>query len=367
MDRPLILHVTTDTALGGTESRLALFLEHRHREVACHEVVALKPLGSLASKMSASGVPVSSLEMRGPSSIATAARRLQELIHERNPSVVQTYLFHANTLARPIARTSGVPVVVSGYASVDPEMALRRRAADLFTARFAHIHFANCQAVADAVRRRTRVRKESLRVVYPGRADPMDPEELPRVLKEREDRSPPLVLSVGRLHRAKGHDVLLKALQGVRGRWEAVIVGDGPERPKLEQLAVELGIADRVLFPGEASDPRKYFKEASLFVLPSLWEGMPGVIIEAMLWNLPIVATSVGGVPEAVRHRESALLASPGDADTLSYLIEYALANRDLALEMARQARLRALEMFRLEVMVEAWEAMYLDALGGRR
>lgn len=366
MGGPLILHVTTDTALGGAESRLALFLRHRNRDRARHEVVALKPLGSLAPAISASGVPISSLDIQTASDVPAALLRLRRIFRQRRPAVVQTYLFHANSLARPIARTSGVPLVVSGYASTDPNMSPPRRAVDLVSSRFAHIHFANSQAVADTVMRRIRAPKWRLRVVYPGRPDPLGEADVSQILKRREGRCRPLLLSVGRLHRAKGHAVLLEALQGVREDWEAAIVGEGPERTRLERYAAELGIAERVRFLGEIPDPRPHFAEATIFVLPSLWEGMPGALIEAMLWRLPIVATSVGGVPEAVRHRRSALLAGPGDADTLSYLIEYAISNRDVASQLAESARARALESFRVETMVESWEAMYLEALGGR-
>ncbi len=363
MDKPLILHVITDTGVGGAEARLALFLEHRNRERADHEVVTLKSPGKLASRISETGVRVSSLEMHSAVDFASAARRFAQIVEERRPSVVQSYLFHANTLARPIARLRSVPLVVSGYASTDPRMSPGRRVADVVTARFAHLHFANSRAVAEAVMRRIGVSQKKMRVVYPGRPDPLAGADIEKVVEKRRLRTPPLVLAVGRLHEAKGHRVLIEALQGVRGDWEAVIVGDGPLRSPLEKLASELGVADRVRFVGEIEDPSPFYSEASLFALPSLWEGMPGALIEAMLWRLPVVASSVGGVPEAIRHRESGLLFSPEDVDTLATLIEYLLEDREYAERLAGCARDRALEAFRIETMVENWESMYLDAL----
>ncbi len=363
MGRPLILHVATDTGIGGTEARVATFLEHRSRDVADHFFVSIKPLGKIASRISASGVEVVSLEVEAMADLPQAARRLREIIGDLAPRVVQSYLFHANALARPLARLAGVPLVVSGYASTDPRMSPQRRFVDLATARLAHLHLANCRAVAEAARRRTRVRRSSLRVVYPGRPDPLERWHGPTLTELRARRDPPLVLSVGRLHEAKGQTYLLEALQGVRVPWEAAVVGEGPLREALESRAAELGVADRVAFVGEVEDPSPYFAEASVFVLPSLWEGMPGALVEAMFWELPIVATAVGGVIEAVRHRHSALLASPGDPDTLSHLIENLLEDRETATELGVAARKDALARFGVEDMVRSWEAVYLEAL----
>ncbi|MER3395936.1 MAG: hypothetical protein C4319_04035 [Acidimicrobiia bacterium] len=366
MDAPLILHVTTDTGVGGTESRLALFFEHTDSSKLRHELVTLKPKGKLAHRIEACGIPVTSLELNDTSRALQAVGHLRRLISQRQPRVVQTHLFHANAMARPIARVSGVSSVISGYASVDTEMPIWRRIVDAATARFAHIHLANCRAVAAAAARRIRVSEKNFRIVYPGRPDPLAREQLASIEARRQKRNPPLVVSVGRLHRAKGHHVLLEALQGVGCRWEAVIVGDGPCRRDLEQKAIELGISNRVRFAGEVEDPAAYYAEAAVFVLPSLWEGMPGALIEAMFWAVPIVATAVGGVPEAVKHAKSALLASPGDPEALGDLIEEAIENKDLSSRIAAEARNQAKQLFSVENMVREWEAVYYDALASQ-
>lgn len=130
-----------------------------------------------------------------------------------------------------------------------------------------------------------------------------------------------LILSVGRLSREKAHSDLLAAFREVLRRNSAlrprlVLVGDGPERPGLQRLAADLGSA--VTFCGHLADPWVLMNAADLFALPSHSEGSPLVLFEAMAARLPIVATSVGGIPETVFDEVSALLVPPNSPDDLA-------------------------------------------------
>src|SRR5580704_4645922 len=130
-----------------------------------------------------------------------------------------------------------------------------------------------------------------------------------------------VILSVGRLSREKGHEVLISAFRQVcvdlnRDKFRLLIVGDGGEVEKLRRLAQD--ISDRVLFVGHAPDPWPFYHLGDVFVLPSISEGSPLVLFEAMSAGLPIVASAVGGIPEVVKDAESALLVRPGDVDQLA-------------------------------------------------
>ncbi len=127
-----------------------------------------------------------------------------------------------------------------------------------------------------------------------------------------------IVLTIGRLSREKGQIHLLRAAAALAGRrpdWKfrLVLVGDGPERAALEAAAGGGVLAGRVHFAGHQQDVRPYLAAADVFALPSLTEGSPNVILEAMAAGLPIVATRVGGVPETVIDGESALLCQAGE------------------------------------------------------
>jgi glycosyltransferase involved in cell wall biosynthesis len=137
------------------------------------------------------------------------------------------------------------------------------------------------------------------------------------------DSGPLRVLNVARLSPVKGHALLLEAVAALRDRGRDVrltIVGDGPERKRLERLARELGIDEAVDLPGPVGQDRirGFFAGADVFCLPSFAEGVPVVLMEAMAMRLPVVATRVMGVSELVEHGTHGLLVAPGRADLLA-------------------------------------------------
>jgi len=143
--------------------------------------------------------------------------------------------------------------------------------------------------------------------------------------KERE------VISVARLLPIKGISYLIKAMTRVKDG-SLVIIGDGPERTKLELLSKHLELSDRVFFTGwisERSGILDHLEQATVFVLPSLSEGLPRVLIEAMACGLPVVATNVGGVPEAVVDGVNGLLVPPRDEKALAEAIEHLFKDID--------------------------------------
>ena len=146
-----------------------------------------------------------------------------------------------------------------------------------------------------------------------------------------------VIACVGRLSKEKGHADLIKAFQVLlestaKRQYRLLFVGDGGERGSLQSQAVALG--DRVLFAGHQPDPWPYYCVADIFVLPSHTEGSPLVLFEAMSAGLPIVATSVGGVPEVVRDGREALLVAANDIVGLERAIECIASNATRAREM---------------------------------
>jgi glycosyltransferase involved in cell wall biosynthesis len=126
-----------------------------------------------------------------------------------------------------------------------------------------------------------------------------------------------VVLSVARLEAGKGLDVLLRAAAHLPEATFA-IAGDGPERVVLEALARALGVDERVRFLGFRNDVEALLAGCDVFVLPSLDEGFPLSVLEAMAACRPVVASDVGGVPEAITHDETGLLVPPGNPDALA-------------------------------------------------
>jgi len=171
----------------------------------------------------------------------------------------------------------------------------------------------------------------------------------------------PTLGTVGRLDRQKGYDILLHALTHVPDA-VLILVGDGPERGPLEHLASELGIADRVLFEGWRDDARRYLTIFDVFVLPSRFEGFPLVIIEAMLARLPVVATHVGSVEEAVVNDQTGVLIQPDDPDALAIALRRLVSDPERSRELGERGRRRALQ-FTSATTARAFETLYEEVL----
>jgi glycosyltransferase involved in cell wall biosynthesis len=152
-----------------------------------------------------------------------------------------------------------------------------------------------------------------------------------------------LVLAVGRLSREKGQVDLIDAFRRLHRAHpglaaKLVIVGEGPERPRIEQAVLRWGMAGRVRLVGQVTDPREYYAAADLFVLPSHSEGCPNVVLEAIAAGVPVIATSAGGVPEILRHGQSALLVEPRQPRALVEAIALLLSDSHLARRLAANA-----------------------------
>ncbi len=179
----------------------------------------------------------------------------------------------------------------------------------------------------------------------------------------------PVILAVGRQSREKGHRYLISAAQLLRQKYpeldfQLLFIGDGPERAALTQQVEQCGLGPRVRFTGHQQHPLPYYALADLFVLPSLSEGSPNVLLEAMVAKTPIVASAVGGVPETVEHGRSALLVQPRDSAALAEAITTVLRNPELAGNLTDHAYATVLTRFSPETHISALLGVYRELLG---
>jgi glycosyltransferase involved in cell wall biosynthesis len=165
-------------------------------------------------------------------------------------------------------------------------------------------------------------------------------EEVARLRRELRVREGiPVILSVGRLSREKGHLDLIDALGRLRGRsWRLVLVGEGPERGPIERRCASLGLTDSVIPTGLQRDVRGYYAMADVVALPSHSEGSPNVLLEAMAAGRAVVATAVGGVPEIATDGENALLVAAGDHQAMAGAIARLLDEEELRRRLGANA-----------------------------
>ena len=167
----------------------------------------------------------------------------------------------------------------------------------------------------------------------------------PRSEAHQGNSSPIRCLAVARLVERKGIGELIRAFALLeRGRFELEIVGDGPDERVLRELAIRLGVAAHIRFAGslDRTGVAERYRQADLFTLPSSAEAFGNVFAEALASGLPIVGSTVGGIPELVDHGVNGLLVTPGDAAALAHAIQYLAADAELRQAMGRRNRARA-------------------------
>jgi glycosyltransferase involved in cell wall biosynthesis len=181
----------------------------------------------------------------------------------------------------------------------------------------------------------------------------------------RAPGEPVVVGSLGRLDAMKGYDLLLRALARLPDL-RAVVVGEGAARPELERLAAQLDVADRVALPGWAERPSAALPQFDVFCMPSRSEGFPLSIVEAMLAELPVVATRVGSVAELVADQSTGLLVERDDLDGLVAVLAR-LRDGELRSRLGAAGRKRALAAYTVEHMARAYERLWAQVLGAPR
>ena len=299
---------------------------------------------------------------------------LRRIVESRVPDVVVTNSVKSHFLMWRSRLWRKYPWVAfhHGYTDTDRKMRLYNRF-DRWSLPHADRLVTVCRAFAQELSGSTGIAIENISVQHNSirRGRPVSTAEV-EALRDRleigDDER--VMLSVGRLSREKAHIDLLEAFRLLRETrpdlsLKLIIVGDGPERARLTADADSLG--GHVIFAGQVSDVRPFYAVADVFALPSLSEGSPNVVLEAMAANLPIVATAVGGVPEMLENNESALLVPPNDPPSLAAGIASLLTDKDLAQRLARRAATLVDTQYAPENYVRSLVEIYREVIEGRR
>jgi glycosyltransferase involved in cell wall biosynthesis len=177
----------------------------------------------------------------------------------------------------------------------------------------------------------------------------------------------PLVVAVSRLHRQKGLTYLLSAVPALAARFpdvQVVVVGGGPLESRLRAEAEKAGLKSRAAFLGERPDAKEILAAADVFVLPSLWEGLPYVLVEAAALGRPIVATDIDGVREVIRNGETGILVPAENPAELADAVSNLLGDEARARRLGERARLEIPPAYSVERMARETGALYLEVLG---
>jgi glycosyltransferase involved in cell wall biosynthesis len=296
--------------------------------------------------------------------------KLRDVIKEQEADLVHTHGVRANLVGRLAARLAGREVVVTTVHSLlaqdYPDM-FSRLANMLIerTSRGFSTHFITVSGGLQKALLQQGLPERKITVIYNGlNPDNFMSSRPPGAWRKDMGLAPdvPLVAMIGRLHPVKGHSIFLRAAAGLlksRPGLRFVVVGCGPERDRLEEYARLLNISDSVIFTGFVTDVGDILPDLNLLVIPSLWEGFGLTALEAMVAGVPVVATSVGGLPEVVEHGSTGLLVPPADDAALARGISWMLDHPGEALEMSEAARAVMEQKFTASVMARKTEDLY--------
>lgn len=373
----------TELERGGAERclvELARRLDRRQFQPVVY-CLGPRPAGnpsSLADALERSGVELVCFDARGVFDAPRVYWHLRRQMLRDRPALVQCFLFHANVLGAAAARAAGVPHVLSGIRVAEHEKSWHRRLAR-WADRWTDWHVCVSQSVVEFSAVRTGLDPTKL-ITIPngvdvGRFESACPIAL-ESLGVAAGRSA-LVL-VGRIEAQKNLDLLLRMMPDVFQRLpqhDLVVVGEGSQRRALEALARSMGLDGRVKFVGAQHDVPEILAAADLLVLPSLWEGMPNVVLEAMAAAKPVVATNVEGVAEVLGHlAPEQLVAGPrpevrpdGELSRSAQLfadrIVAIASDRELATRLGEENRQRVRAHFSLDAMAEAYGVLFRSLL----
>ncbi len=346
----------------GAEKQMVMLAKGLPRDRFHVEVATLTRLGAFEAELSAAGIPVTTFRKRlklDPLALVRVARFLKA----RKFDVVQSWIFAANTYGRVAARLAGVPVVIVAEMAVDLWKGRSDRYIDRRLATWCDRLVGNSHAVVDFYRE-LGVPDDRLAMIYSGAEDEEPPLVDARAIRAEFGFEPqaPVILFAGRLAEQKRVDDLLKAvdlLQHVQPDLRTLIVGEGPLRERLEHTARAYDLASRVCFLGHRSDVPRLMAAADAVVLPSSYEGLPNVVLEAMRFRKPVVATAAPGTTELVVDQETGLLVPVGNAMLLARAIRDLVRDPALARRLGEAGRGRVETYFRADAMVAHFADLY--------
>lgn len=291
---------------------------------------------------------------------------LREAVARRAPDLLLTHHVKSHFLARASGLPRKLPWVAyhHGYTTTDRKMLAYNRL-DRWSLPRARRVVTVCGPFARELEEKRGVAREKIFVqhnaITAGREVGADEvRRLRERLGLREGER--VVLTVGRLSREKAQANLVRAfarLARADASARLVIVGDGPERGRLEQLSSESGTQGRVVFAGQTNDVAPFYAAADVFALPSHSEGSPYALLEAMAAGVPVAATCVGGVPEIVSDGESALLVTAGDEEALAGALSRLLSDARLARALAAKASALAATRHAPETFLRSLTRLY--------
>jgi glycosyltransferase involved in cell wall biosynthesis len=358
--------ITRGDSLGGAHTHVldlaTAFIARGHQVT-----VLLGGEGEVTRELENRSIPFRSLRYLArpihPLKDLLAIFELWRALVEISPDIVAAHTAKAGLVARCAAALARIPVVFTphGWAITDRISARQgrlfrtiERLAGRLSARLINV----CEYERTLAREFHIAEDAKLAMVHNGIPD------IPAEFLAHPQCQPAKLITVARFESPKDYSTLLLALSMLKDhQWTIDLVGDGPLQPEIRRMAQALGLEHRLRFLGARSDVAGLLAQAHIFVLSTRSEALPYAVLEAMRAGLPVVASNVGGISEAVVDGQTGLVAPPKDATALASHLERLITGPELRTDMGCAARTRVLELFTLDKMLEKTIDIYSDVI----
>lgn len=362
--RKRLMYIITRAEHGGAQSHVLDLIYGFRNEFDIS--VGVGEEGFLTEACRAESIPVHLIphlerEIRPWSDVRAFFETLQ-LIRREQPDLIHAHTWKAGFVGRMAARLCGVPSIYTVHMwHFGPELPSTwrifgprlERAASRWSERTITVSHSGSE-----MGRRYRITEPSRMVaIHNGIKDS------PERVRPGENRVPVIVM-VARFSSFKDHETIVRAFAHVKTPARLQLVGDGPTRSATQRLVAELGIGDRVEFPGDRNDIARLLCRADVFVLASKVDNLPISILEAMRAGLPVIASDVGGISEQVAHGKTGLLVPPFSVVPMTQALEELLGDKAKRAQFGRYGRARYEMRFSLDHMIERTRAVYTEVLG---
>ena len=349
--KPKILYLLPYFGIAGTEIHVIELSKHLKDD---YELIVVAPYGKGFVFLEENNIPYREIIPLTFINVREYKRRLKSIVEEFKPDIIHIHGAHELVyISRSIA--SDIPVVFTchGYATSLPSI-------DYKISAFINKKWGDKVITVSNYDRENLIKaglpEDKTVLIYNGVTEISEKKELPI---ETEGL---VIGTAARLTRSKGIRYLIEAFSYLHNKYRdinLVIIGEGEERKNLEILAQDLKINNRVFFLGAIPDARCYFRNFHIFVLPSLSEAFSITILEAVSQKIPVIATSVGGIPEIIEDGKTGLLVPPKEPLILAQAIERLITDEGLRVRLGNEGYRRYKENFTLEDMCIKTKTLY--------
>lgn len=357
-----IIYIINSFVLGGAEKMLLNLCRGLDKEKFDISVCSVTGGGVLANEFEKNNIKVKIFKKQGKVGLGVILQ-IYRFLKEEKPQIVHTHLFSADFWGKVAAIFAGVPVIITTEHSVNLDEKWLKQKIKWLLSFFTYKIVAVSNGVREYYVSKVKINENKFIVIYNG----VDLNTFVFKGYKPVDLAQKInAIIVARLKAVKGHTYLLEAMPMIIKKYPNFIlniVGGGDLEDELKNQVKKMRLENNVIFWGEHSDVEKIFANMDLFILPSLWEGLGIVLLEAQATGLPVLSSKIPGTSEVVENEKTGLLFEVKNSQAIYDSVDKLLSNPDLYKKIVENAHLQVKEKFSLEKMVNEYEKLYTVSL----